>query len=145
MIEEVGIVTKVDGITAKVIVKKRGSCDGCTAKGICETKGDSMEIEALNSAQAHVGQTVKISIKPQAYLKGTMFVYGLPLVFFIAGAIAGKNAGEAYFSEMNSDLVAALCGFGALIISLAGVKVWAKKVESKTEQKPVIEEIVKQG
>jgi sigma-E factor negative regulatory protein RseC len=142
MIEEVGIVTKVEGVTAKVAVEKKGACDGCTAKGTCETKGESMEIEALNIARAQVGQTVRISIKPQTYLKGTMLVYGLPLVLFIAGAIAGKNAGEEYFKDTNSDIIAAIGGFGALILSLFGVKVWAKKTESKTEYKPVIEEIV---
>jgi sigma-E factor negative regulatory protein RseC len=142
MIEEVGVVTKVEGVTAKVAVEKRGTCEGCTAKGACETKGESMEIEALNIIQAKVGQTVRISIKPQTYLKGTMLVYGLPLILFIAGAIGGKNAGEEYFKDINSDIIAAIGGFGALILSFFGVKVWAKKTESKTEYKPVIEEIV---
>jgi sigma-E factor negative regulatory protein RseC len=143
MIEEVGVVIKVEGVTARVAVEKRGTCDGCTAKGTCETKGEKMEIEALNIARAQEGQTVRISIKPQTYLKGTMLVYGLPLVLFIAGAIAGKNAGEEYFKDTNSDIIAAIGGFGALILSLFGVKAWANKTESKTEYKPVIEEIVR--
>lgn len=143
MIEETGIVTKVEGITARVAVEKKGACDGCTAQGACETKGDSMEIEALNRAHAQVGQTVRISMQAQTYLKGSMIVYGLPLVLFIAGAIIGKNAGEEYFKETNSDVVAAIGGFGALILSLLGVKVWAKSTEGKTEQRPVIEEIVR--
>ena len=142
MIEEIGVVTKVEGVTAKVAVEKRGACDGCTAKGACETKGEIMEIEALNIAWAKEGQTVRISIKPQTYLKGTMLVYGLPLILFIAGAIAGKNAGEEYFKDTNSDIIAAIGGFGALILSFLGAKVWAQKTESKTEYKPVIEEIV---
>lgn len=143
MIEEVGIVTKVEGINARVAVEKRGACEGCSARGTCETKGESMEIEALNIAHAREGQTVRISIKPQTYLKGTMLVYGLPLVLFIAGAIAGKNVGEEYFKDINSDVTAAVGGFGALILSLLGVKIWAKKTETKTEYKPVIEEIVR--
>jgi len=143
MIEEVGIVIKVEGVTARVAVEKKGACDGCTAKGTCETKGESMEIEALNIARAKEGQTVRISIKPQTYLRGTMLVYGIPLILFIAGAIAGKNVGEEYLKDTNSDLVAAVSGFVALILSLLGIKMWAKKTESKTEDKPVIEEIVR--
>ncbi len=142
MIEEIGVVTKIEGTMAKVIVQKRGACDGCKAQGTCETKEEGMEIEAVNMAQAKEGEAVKISIKAQTYLKGTMLVYGLPLVLFIAGAIVGKNIGEDFFQGKNSDLVAAVAGFAALVISLLGIKVWAKKTEKNTEYKPVIEEIV---
>jgi sigma-E factor negative regulatory protein RseC len=141
MIQEVGIVTKVEGVNARVAVEKKGACEGCTA-GTCEMKGESMEIEALNIAHAKEGQTVRVSMKAQTYLRGTMIVYGLPLVLFIAGAIVGKNVGEAYFRNTDSDIIAAVCGFGALILSLLGVRAWAKKTERKTEYKPVIEEIV---
>jgi sigma-E factor negative regulatory protein RseC len=142
MIEEIGIVSKVEGVTARVIVQKRSACDGCTAKGTCTSQGDTMEIEALNAVHAKEGQSVKVSMKPQTYLKGTMLVYGLPLVFFITGAIVGKNIGEEYFKEASSDLVAAITGFAALFVSLAGIKIWAKKAERNIEYKPIIEEIM---
>ena len=142
MIEEIGIVSKVEGVTAMVIVQKKSACDGCTA-GTCKSQGNTMEIEALNVAQAKEGQSVKVTMKPQTYLKGTMLVYGLPLVFFIAGAIFGKNIGEEYFKERSSDLVAAISGFAALFLSLAGIKMWAKKAEHDIEYKPIIEEIVR--
>lgn len=102
-----------------------------------------MEIEALNTAGAKVGQTVRIFIAPRTYLKGTMLVYGLPLVFFIAGAIIGKNAGERYFKDMNSDIAAAIGGFGAMVLSLLGIRGWVKKSESSTGDRPVIKEIVR--
>jgi positive regulator of sigma E activity len=79
MIEEIGIVIKVEDVTAKVAVQKRGTCEGCAASGVCETSEGGMEIEALNKAQAKVGQTVKVSMKPQAYLKGAIFVYIHPV------------------------------------------------------------------
>lgn len=143
MIEETGIVTKVDGVMAKVAVQKRGTCEGCAVRGVCETTEGGMEIEALNPVNAEVGQLVKVSMKPQAYLKGTMLVYGIPLIVFVAGAILGKNIGEQFFKGTNSDLVAAIVGFTALIISFLGVKFWSRKLETKTEYKPVIEEIIK--
>ena len=77
MIEEIGVVTKIEGNMARVIVQKRGACDGCKAQGTCETTEEGAEIEAVNMAQAKEGQAVKISIKAQTYLKGTMLVYGL--------------------------------------------------------------------
>ena len=142
MIEEIGVVTKVEGNMAKVIVQKRGACDGCKAQRTCQPTEDGMEIEAVNMAQAKEGQEVKISIDAQTYLQGTMLVYGLPLVLFIAGAIVGKSIGENFLEEQNSDLMAAIAGFAALLISLLGIKIWAKKAEDKKDQKPIIEEVI---
>ncbi len=142
MIEETGIVIKTEGETARVAVQKRGACEGCTAKGACESTSDGMEIEALNPVNAREGQTVKVLLQAETYLKGSMIVYGLPLVFFIAGAIAGKNIGDAYFAEYNSDLFAAIAGFASLILSLIAVKIWSGKLESRTESKPYIGEII---
>ena len=142
MIEEIGIVTKTDGIMAKVAVQKKGTCEGCGVKGVCETQGGGAEIEAINTIHAKVGQTVKVSIKPQVYLKGTMMVYGIPLIALIAGAIFGKNMGEKYFSGTSSDMIAAIAGFGSLILSFLFIKIWANSFETKTEYKPVIEEII---
>ncbi len=127
MIEETGVVTVTEGITARVKVQKRGACEGCTATGVCETSDDGMEINALNPVQAKVGQTVKVNIKPQSYLMGTMMVYGFPMIALIAGAIIGKNIGEKYFSGFDSDIIAAFLGFASLFITFLFVKNWSRK------------------
>jgi len=142
MIEEIGVVMKTEGETARVAVQKRGACEGCTAKGACESTSDGMEIEALNPVHAKEGETVKVMLQAGTYLKGSIIVYGLPLVLFIAGAIAGKNIGDAYFPNSSSDLVAAIFGFISLIASLIAVKIWSRKLESNAEYKPVIAEII---
>ncbi len=142
MINETGTVTKVDGIMALVAVQKKSSCEGCTAGGACKTTAEGAEIEALNPVHAGVGQIVRLSIAPYTYLKGTMLIYGIPVVVLIAGAIAGKNIGDTYFPSINSDLIAAIAGFGLLVLSLLGIKIWSNKMDSNTEYKPVIEEII---
>ncbi len=144
MIEEIGTVTKVEGIMAKVAVKKKNSCEGCTAGGACKTTGEGAEIEALNQVHAIEGQTVRIAIQPYTYLKGTMLIYGMPVVLLITGAIIGKNIGEKYLPAVNSDLVAAILGFSFLILSLIGIRIWSKNISTKKEYKPVIEEILNQ-
>ena len=145
MIEETGVVTVTEGISARVKVQKRGSCDGCSATGTCETTDDGMEIKALNPVQAKAGQTVRVSIKPQSYLKGTMMIYGLPMTALIAGAIIGKNIGEKYFSGIDSDMIAAIAGFALLVITFIFAKNWSRKAETMTEYQPVIEEILDGG
>ncbi len=142
MIEETGIVIKTDGITATVAVQKRGACEGCAAKGVCETTDAGMEVEALNPVHAKVGQTVEVSIKPRTYLKGSIIVYGFPLIAFVAGVIAGKDIGERYFKGIDSDIISVVLGFALLIISFLIIKVWSRQVESKEEYKPVIEKII---
>jgi positive regulator of sigma E activity len=101
-----------------------------------------MEIEAVNSVHAQIGQTVKVSIKAQTYLKGTFFVYGIPLMVFIIGIIIGKNIGEKYFKTISSDIVSFIAGFCALFLSFIVVRAWSKKAETKVEYKPIIEEIL---
>ena len=142
MIEEIGIVVKTEGDLARVTVQKRGACEGCTAKGACESTSEGMEIEALNPVHAKEGQTVKVLLQAETYLKGSMIIYGLPLVLFITGAIVGKNIGESYFLNTSSDIIAAIFGFGSLIGSLIAVKIWSGKLESRAEYKPYIDEIV---
>ncbi|MBI4654665.1 MAG: SoxR reducing system RseC family protein [Nitrospirae bacterium] len=142
MIEETGVVKQVEGNTARVLVQRKSECEKCASAGICEPAQGGMEIEALNPIHAQVGQKVKVSIKPQAYLKGTMIVYAFPLIALITGAIIGKNIGDAYFKEVNSDLTAAILGFIFLAITFIIIKLWSKKVETKLEYKPVIEEIL---
>lgn len=142
MIEETGIVTKADGVTARVAVQKRGTCEGCAAAGVCESSGDGMEIEALNPVNAQVGQTVKVSIRPQTYLKGTLVVYGFPLVAFIAGIVLGRYVGERYLTGVNPDILSLILGFAALVISFFAVKAWSRRVETRAEYRPVIEEII---
>lgn len=142
MVEETGIVTRVDGSTATVMVQKKSACEGCTAQGACHATPEGMEITALNPVHAAVGQRVKVVMQGGAYLKGSVMVYGLPLLLFIVGAFAGKKVGEAYFPDMNSDLAAALTAFAVLVLSLAGVRVWSKSAEASTDYQPVVERVI---
>jgi sigma-E factor negative regulatory protein RseC len=142
MIEEQGVVIKTDGTIARILVQKRGACEGCAATGVCETSDEGMEIDALNSVNAKVGQKVKVSITSQTYLKGTLLIYGLPLVSLITGAIIGKNIGEEFITGINSDITAALLGFAAFIAVFLFIRGWIRKAETKTEYRPVIDEII---
>jgi len=142
MIEETGVVVKTEGITATVRVQRRGTCEGCAARGVCEPSEEGMEIEALNPVQAQVGQTVEVSITPQSYLKSAIYIYGLPLVALIAGAIIGKNIGDAYIKGINSDIIAAILGFGGFFITFLFIRAWSKKAETRSEYKPIIEKII---
>lgn len=101
-----------------------------------------MEIEALNHVNARVGQKVKIVMKTYTYLKGSIVVYGIPALALITGAILGKEVFSNYFREMDPDILSAVFGFGAFVISFLFIKLWGGRMGKKIESKPVIEEII---
>jgi sigma-E factor negative regulatory protein RseC len=138
--DEIGIVKSINGIFAIVSVERKSACDQCKA-GCTITEGGA-EIEALNMVKASIGQRVRVALKPYSYLKGSILVYGVPAAALIIGAVAGKEFFSGFFHGLDPDLVSAIFGFGAFILSFVFVKVWGMRMERKTELKPVIEEIL---
>jgi len=141
MIEEVGTVKSIDGLLALVVVPRKSSCDGCTA-GACNPEEKVMEIEAVNRAGASPGQKVLVSIKPSAYMKGSMLVYGVPALFLVLGAVFGKEVVGGFFPKADIDVLSALFGFAALVCSFIAVKIFVGASAKNIESKPVIEEIL---
>lgn len=141
MAEDIGIVKSVHDISATVILQKSGDRCGTCCSG-CDTAKEGLEVEALNPIGAQVGQRVRIAFKPYDYMKGVIFVYGLPMLLFILGAVIGKGLGEAHFPQYSSDLVAATVAFALLLLSYLVLQVWSKKADSGHGSHPVIESII---
>jgi sigma-E factor negative regulatory protein RseC len=141
MIEEIGIVTSTDGTTAHVNVPKKTTCKGCTA-GACTTVEQSMEIVAFNKAGAEAGQKVKVLIHSSVYMKGAMIIYGIPALALVLGAVFGKEFMPELFTGRDPDILSAIFGFGFLVLSFVGVKIWSNLKSDNTETRPVIEEIL---
>ncbi len=141
MIEEEGIVAEVSGDTAQVAIMTKSACEQCASAGVCHP-GDREFMEAINPLGAKKGQKVKVVIAPQAFLKASIILYGVPTAAFIAGAIIAKNAAEHYGSAVNSDLWAFLSGTACLLLSFIFIRAYNKKVERTPKYKPVIVEIL---
>ena len=141
MLEEIGIVTGVEGPYAKVSVARKSTCEGCTA-GACTMGEQSMEIEALNKAGALIGQKVRVSVHTHAYMKGSMIIYGIPALSLLAGAVIGKEVIAQLFPSRDADILSALCGFSFLVASFILIKLWAGKHDGKAKSTPVIEELL---
>lgn len=141
IVEEVGIIKSVEGMLAIVSIPKKSACEGCSL-GICKPDEQSMEIRALNPVNAHVGQKVKIVMKPYTYLKGSLIVYGIPAIALVIGAVLGKEVLSLYFVKLDPDIVSAISGFITFAISFIAIKLWSSRTEKKVEVKPIIEEIL---
>jgi sigma-E factor negative regulatory protein RseC len=140
--EEIGVVKSISGAMATVSVDRKSACEQCAAG--CKITGSGAEIEAVNRAKAEVGQKVRVELKPYAYLKGSIIVYGLPALALIIGAVAGKEFFSGLFPAVDPDTMSAIFGFGAFITSFVLIKFWSVRAEKKTELKPVIEEILEE-
>lgn len=138
--EEIGVVKSVSGIMAVVAVEGKSACEQC--KLGCKITDSGAELEAFNQAGAAVGQRVRIGLKPYSYLKGSVIAYGLPAAALIVGAIVGKEFVSPILGALDPDLVSAIFGFGAFLLTFVIVKLWSGKVEKTMEYTPVIEEIL---
>jgi|SRR5208283_380115 len=141
--EETGVVKEIIGEKARVTVIKQGSCDTCPAGSLCGASGDAAEIEAINKAGAHIGDTVRIFFEPYSYLKGTALIYGIPAVSLIIGAVIGKEYMSKFFPHLDPEIASAICGFSLFAITLIAVKIFTRRYEGKKHHMPVIEEIIK--
>jgi sigma-E factor negative regulatory protein RseC len=109
---------------------------------VCKTIEGGAEIEAINEANAHAGDTVRVIFKPYTYLKGTILIYGIPALMLIIGAIVGKEFVSKSLPDMDPDIVSAISGLGLFLVSFFCIKFFAKRFEGKKEYMPVISEIV---
>ena len=139
--EEIGIVEGIEGHIAKVLVPKKSICSECTA-GTCALSDAGAEIEAINEAEAKVGQKVRVILRPYSYLKGSLIIYGIPVLALVLGAVLGKEYFSGFIKGLDPEGVSALFGFGGLFLSLIFVKIWSVLAGKNTEYKPIVVEII---
>ncbi|RMG03313.1 MAG: hypothetical protein D6726_05875 [Nitrospirae bacterium] len=140
--EEVGIVKSIHGVHAKVIIKKSTACDHCV-KDECDMEGTNFEVEAINVAHADVGQTVKVVMKAETYIKGALLLYILPVFALFVGAIFGTLYLPEAFSSLGRETAAVIGGFIMMALSFVIIKIVSSRMEKKTEYRSVIEEIIR--
>ncbi len=141
-LEEEGIVVEVRDDRAVVAVTGGSACDKCPSASLCKGDGEQKTLTAVNPFNAKAGDRVRVVMHSQMYLKGTMLVYGIPMVLFIGGAMLGKFMADHYFPDWNADLTAAGVGTLLLVLSFGAAKVWSRKVEGNEAYLPVIEKIL---
>ena len=99
MITERGRVIAVTGQQAWVQTIRESACQSCSARAACgqrvlarTSSGRANQVLVMNTLGAAVGDEVTVAIGESALLRASFLVYGLPLVFMVAGAILGQTA-----------------------------------------------------
>ena len=117
-------------------------CDCCKSRSACSTigGGETMEAEALNTANARVGDRVLLNIPSKSLWKISFILYMIPLIFLIAGIIIGMKLAANY--SLEPELGALLLGVVGCILSFFLIKLFAQQVRKNKEYTPEVVKII---
>ncbi len=116
MIEEIALVSQVDGSRVWIEVDRRSACaacasaDGCGQKRINDwfpSKRVTVEVDNPNNLIVSPGQTVTVGLEEGALVKASLILYLLPLLGLILSPILISIFG---FSEIF-QILSAILGF----------------------------------
>jgi len=102
-----------------------------------------MEVEVVNTANAKVGDRIVLYFETASLLKAAFLLYVFPVLCMLAGAAAGNWASLRF--SVNPSLGSAAAGFGCLVLSFMLVKMRGDKLAKKSEYRPKIVRILKNG
>ena len=142
MATEQGIVLRTDSETAWVKTVRSSACEGCTARDSCHTTagGQDMEVKAINSVGASVGDRIVLSFETASLLKATFLIYVFPIILLIAGAALGQAL--APLIGFSPSALSVLLGFAFFFIALFIVKSRANRMAQKNAYQPKITKIL---
>jgi sigma-E factor negative regulatory protein RseC len=148
MIEESGVVVSIEGHYALVRIERRSVCGGCGANGACGTSliervfgRGSMQVRALNQAEASVGERVMLAISERGLLSASFAVYFMPLVGLIGGAFAGEALLAGVADGAWTDAAALFGAALGFVLALFWLRGYSARSWNRPEQQAVVSRI----
>jgi len=140
MIEDIGRVVRVADDKAFIEVERSSACASCGLQEAEElATGGKVVFEAYNMAEATIGDRVRVQVRTGAFTKASLYIYGIPVLFLVIGAITGAYA--ATILKRSSDTMSALFAIGGLVVGFI-ILFLLRKSSNKTEYMPVIVEVM---
>lgn len=138
MLEEHGVVVKVEDEFAWIQTQRHNACGHCHSKDSCGTASLSQVlgqkttyVKVLNALSARVGDNVVVGLEEQALLRGSLVIYFLPLLCLFAAAIFA----ETWF---QFEPLTMLFGIAGLVAGLFWVKRITANMADDARYQPVI-------
>jgi len=124
MIEERARVIAVENNQLLLEAETRAACNACAAKQGCGTSVLSKWVgrkftrfQAPNTVNARVGDEVVVGLAEEAMLKGSVFVYLLPLLAMIGFALLADSLISTDTASRDLlVLVSAVAGFALMLV-----------------------------
>ncbi|MDX1811832.1 MAG: SoxR reducing system RseC family protein [Gammaproteobacteria bacterium] len=96
MLEEQGVIVAVDDTHAWVETQRQSSCGSCGVNKSCGTSvlqkvlgQKRTRLKVLNQSNYQPGDAVVLGLQEDALVKGSLLMYGLPLLTMFASALVG--------------------------------------------------------
>ena len=127
MIEEKGIVRRVDGDRIQIEVQRRSACGGCSAGGSCGTSvlaglfgRKALHIWLPNALDAQPGDTLVVGLRDEAQPGLSARAYLWPLLALLVGGGIGDALGTVFFAaDTAAELLSIVGASAGLVAALA--------------------------
>lgn len=141
MATEEGIVFKMGkpgAGTAWVKTTRSSACKACSSRNACHAEGGGkeMEVEAINSADARVGDRIVLNIETASLLKATFMLYVFPILAMIGGALIGHTVG--LIQGLDPSAMSALFGFLFFGIAFIVIRITGQRMSKNASYQPEI-------
>jgi len=141
MATEEGVVYKIENSaagTAWVKTTRSSACASCSSKDAChgDGGGKEMEVEAINTADARVGDRIVLNIKTASLLKATFLLYVFPILAMIAGAVLGQTV--AVMRGNDPSGLSALFVFLFFGLAFIVIRITGRRLSTNASYKPEI-------
>ncbi len=135
---EEGVVIRTDSKNAWIKTVKTNACKSCSARGACHTMGGGkeMEVEALNTAGARIGDRVVIGFETAPLLKVSFLLYVLPILALMAGAAVGQAA--APYLSLDPTATSIIFGFFLVFLSFLFVRKKGHRLAAQEQYHPKV-------
>ncbi len=131
IIEDSGIVKKVEGNIVTVEIERSIGCNSCKMQGLCFKKREPTEFEIVTHIPLQVNDRVQLDISPLGRTMVSLLIFGVPLLFLFSGFLIA--------AMWLTEIVSILIGFIAMALSFKIIrfidKKYGKKLKIRIERK----------
>ncbi len=131
IIEDSGIVKKVEGNIVTVEIERSIGCNSCKMQGLCFKKREPTEFEIVTHIPLQVNDRVQLDISPLGRTMVSLLIFGVPLLFLFSGFLIA--------SIWLTEIVSILIGFIAMALSFKIIrfidKKYGKQLKIRIERK----------
>jgi sigma-E factor negative regulatory protein RseC len=102
-----------------------------------------MEVQAVNTAGAQVGDRVVISLESASLFKLSFLLYIFPILTLFAGALLGQMA--AAYLHFDATTLSVVCAFLFFLLAFGLVRLGGNRLAKKDAYRPKVVRILKQN
>lgn len=145
MVEEKAVVVAIEDQAAWVETQRKAVCDACGVNKGCGTAviarvlgNRRSRLKVSNGGFAlRVGDEVLIGLQEHALLRGSLIVYGLPLLLMIGAALTADYTVLSWWG-VRSDVLDSACGAAGFAAGLLWLRRFSAHIADDPRYQPVI-------